>query len=139
MSARAKKISAHPGTVVNSGKEQRFVSERRSLRLATAIRSAAEEIWPRDTAKNLSRYVGVTPRCAQQWMGGETAPSAENLLALELGEHGAVFLDAFARAYGRTPGWLARWREEQQAADLLAEIAEREAALERLRGRRSLR
>lgn len=117
--------------------EERFVSERKGLRLADAIRSAADEIWPADTAKKFARYVGVSPRCAQQWMAGDTAPGGENLLAILFGEHGAVFLDAFSRAYDRTPGWLARWREEQAAADLIAEIAEREAQLERLRrGRR---
>lgn len=114
-------------------REGGFVSRRRTLPIAVAIRGAAEEIWPDGPTKGLASYVGVSGRCAQQWMGGETEPSAENLIALQLGQHGQVFLDHLAKAHGATPGWIIRWRQEQAAADLEAQMAEIGEKLARVR------
>lgn len=83
-------------------------------RLADAFRRAT--IGLKAPSKVVARATGRTPECAERWLRGENAPSAEALI-LAMRDFDAVFEEVCAMA-GRT-------RDSGQAEQLLTELAAR--------------
>jgi hypothetical protein len=73
---------------------KRFGESRKPLRLTDEVMRAAQAIWPRKTAAELSVITGSGVRACEYWLSRKTEMSADALVALLRSESGLEILEA---------------------------------------------
>jgi hypothetical protein len=79
---------ANPDTETDCGKN------RNALRLTGSVMRAAQALWPRKTAAELSMRTGTGVRACEYWLSRKTAMSAEALAELIRSDAGLEILEA---------------------------------------------
>jgi hypothetical protein len=80
--------SANSGTATDCGRD------RKGLQLMNAVMSAAQALWPRKTAAELSMRTGTKVRACEYWLSRKTEMSAEALAGLLRSDAGLEVLEA---------------------------------------------
>lgn len=80
--------SATPGAAKDCGKT------RNALQLTTSVMRAAQALWPRKTAAELSMRTGTGVRACEYWLSRKTAMSADALAELIRSDAGLEIIAA---------------------------------------------
>ena len=96
-----------------------------------ALAARLRRKWPFDTAFEVGRDAGIAVETVRNWLAQKCRPSLPHFLALAKA-YGPEFVVA---VMPEAPGWVLQAAADAAIARLDAEIAERKAALEKLRGR----
>lgn len=125
--ATASQISAK---AANQGGAKRCGGDRTALRLTDAVMRAAQAIWPRKTAAELSMRTGTQVRACEYWLSRKTEMSAEALAGLLRSEAGLEILEAIIGE--ARPAWWKQFARTIEMSRLRKAQDEARRRLERL-------
>jgi hypothetical protein len=105
-------------------------SDRNTLRITDAVMRAAQAIWPRKTAAELSMRTGTQVRACEYWLSRKTEMSAEALAGLLRSEAGLEILEAIIGE--ARPAWWKQFARTIEMSRLRKAQDEARRRLERL-------
>lgn len=114
----------------NSTTEQLFGKGRTSLRSIDAVIVAAQRLWPRKTAAELSVRTGNGVRACEYWLARRSDLSADALAALLRSDAGLEFLEAIIG--DAKPTWWRQFARTIEMSRLRKQQDESRKRLERL-------
>lgn len=111
-------VSASPinSTRANGGRAMNCGESRNEVRFVEVIMRAAQSLWPRKTAAELSVRTGISHRACEYWMERKSGMSAESLARLLRTDDGFQILEAIIG--DAKPVWWRAFKRQVRRAEL---------------------